>query len=197
MDGWELISWSLASKQSLEASPRLAALAQPAPAPSPVSQRLPIYPRTAPHPQRPAGDGRIVLPSIRQAVSQVGDRGEHRRSSGREEGSTPRWLPRDCPMPALAGAHKQARSRGGEGTDPQLTVGRSRAQPDPLPTPAPDSASGPSGFLSSWASLGCAGLSASEAAPSRVWGGGEGQAGSDVFAKCSRPEHMSWGPMRS
>lgn len=204
MGGWELISWSLVSAQSLDASPLwqpLLSLCQP---PSPVSQRLPTYPRTAPHPQRPSGDGRTVLPSIHQAISQMGDRGKHRGPSGREEGPAQRWLPRDCPMPALAGPHKQVRSRGGEGTDPQHREGRNRARPGPLSTPTPDSASGPSGFLSSWASLGSAGLSASEAAPSRVWGRGEGrgsggerQAGSDVFEKCSRPEHMSWGSSRS
>lgn len=80
-------------------------------------------------------------------------------------------------MPALAGPHKQVRSRGWEGTDPQHREGRSRASIVPTAYTHPRLCLRPSGFLSSWASLGSAGLSASEAAPSRVWGRGEGRGG--------------------
>lgn len=56
--GWELISWSLVSAQSLDASPRLAASAQPAPAPLPSLTVAPQLPQNSPTPPPAAQQGR-------------------------------------------------------------------------------------------------------------------------------------------
>lgn len=47
---------------------------------------------------------------------------------GQGRGAHPTLVPTDRPIPVPAGPHKQARSRGREGTDPQHRVGKSRAQ---------------------------------------------------------------------
>lgn len=62
MGGWELISWSLVSMQSLDGSPCLAASSQPTPAPS-VSLWLPIGPRS---PLLPSRHGQAVAPRVPQ-----------------------------------------------------------------------------------------------------------------------------------
>lgn len=147
--GWELISWSLVSVQSLDASPRLAAASHAAPAPPhpslTVAPHLPQNPR---RPQLPTRDGRQSHLEASGAVCLVKARGEHRGPSGRKEVPTPRWLPR-CPGwpadPAGEGPRKQPRSRGGEGPNPPR--GARGAEPVCRPTPSPtrDSGSGPSG----------------------------------------------------
>ena len=162
--GWELISWSLVSVQSLDASPRLAASSHPAPAPPPsltVTPHLPQSPRSPP-PALPPRDGQQSHLEASGAVCRVRARGEHRGPPGRKEVPAPRWLPSGPGWPADPageGPHKQPRSRGGEGPNPLHGARGAETVCRPPPHHPPGTlVQAPPGFQapgSAWAGRGC------------------------------------------
>lgn len=110
--GWELISWSLVSAQSLDASPCLAASSQPAPAPL----SLPVAPHLPQIPSCPPGNATQPPPCPVHRLRAQGERGG---DWGRGEKASVLSL-RFHPMlaPAHGCPYQQARDRA---APPQVT----------------------------------------------------------------------------
>lgn len=134
MGGWELISWSLVSAQSLDASPCLAASSQPAPAPL----SLPVAPHLPQIPSCPPGSATQPPPCPVHRLRAQGERGG---DWGRGEKASVLSL-RFHPMlaPAHGCPYQQARDRAAP--PPSHRAGGA----EPVLQPAQDAGSGSSGI---------------------------------------------------